>query len=176
LAVDDLSSAVFSSSGRTVAVTSPGQDLHVFDTQSGDAKGGPMRLSGPPSFVAISPLDDTLLAGTADGIIWRFSLLTEAGSRVELCRVEGLQGMVFSPDGRRLATFSSERTARIWDVTSGKPLTPPLLHDGAVEHAAFSPDGTLLATASLDSQARVWHAAQGNSSLVLSRITPALTR
>lgn len=161
LAVDDLSSAVFSSSGRTLAVTSPGQNLHLFDTQSGDAKGGPIHLPGPPSFVAISPLDDILLAGTAEGIIWRFLPSTDTGSRVELCRVEGLQGMVFSPDGRRVATFSSERTARIWDVTSGKPLTPPLLHDGAVEHAAFSPNGTLLATASVDSQARVWQAAQG---------------
>jgi eukaryotic-like serine/threonine-protein kinase len=161
LSVDAPSLAVFSPSGRTVALVSPELELRVFETDSGIATTSPMPLPGPPSFAAISPLDDAILAGTADGILWRFRL-TRAGSRIELCRVEGLQGVMFSPDGRRLATVSSERTARIWDATSGKPLTPPLLHDGAVEHAAFSPDGTWLATASSDSYARVWHAVRGN--------------
>ena len=34
----------------------------------------------------------------------------------------------YSPDGSRLATASEDRTARIWDATTGAPITPPLQH------------------------------------------------
>jgi hypothetical protein len=35
--------------------------------------------------------------------------------------------------------------ARLWDVTTGKPLGPPLQADRATQHAAFRPDGKMLA-------------------------------
>jgi tetratricopeptide (TPR) repeat protein len=66
-----------------------------------------------------------------------------------------------SPDGRRLATASEDASARVWDVATGEPLTPPLRHGLAVLHVAFSPDGRWVVTASADSTARVWDAATG---------------
>jgi WD40 repeat protein len=67
----------------------------------------------------------------------------------------------FSPDGTRVVTASGDKTARIWDAATGKPLTSPLEHRSQVFNAAFSPDGTRVATASDDSTARVWDAATG---------------
>jgi WD40 repeat protein len=58
-------------------------------------------------------------------------------------------------------TASYDKTARIWDVATGKPLTPPLEHNGPIPGAAFSPDGALVVTASYDKTARVWDAATG---------------
>jgi WD40 repeat protein len=65
----------------------------------------------------------------------------------------------FSPDGTRVVTASRDKTARVWDATTGKPLTSPLAHQAAVVSAAFSPDGTRVVTASRDKTARVWDAA-----------------
>ena len=52
----------------------------------------------------------------------------------------------FSPDGRTLATASSDTTARLWDAATGQPRGEPLKHDGRINAMSFSPDGRTLAT------------------------------
>jgi WD40 repeat protein len=55
-----------------------------------------------------------------------------------------------------VVTASEDKTAQIWDAVTGKPLTSPLAHQGAVWSAAFSRDGARVVTASQDKTARVW--------------------
>ncbi|QIG52534.1 hypothetical protein G5V57_17990 [Nordella sp. HKS 07] len=69
---------------------------------------------------------------------------------------QGVRSSAFSPDGTRVVTASSDKTARLWDVATGKPLGEPLHHESAVWSAAFSPDGTRVVTASRDKTARIW--------------------
>ena len=71
----------------------------------------------------------------------------------------------YSPDGRRIVTASQDKTARIWDSASGKPIGDPLKgHEAEVMSAAFSPDGRQFVTASADKTARIWDAASGSRS------------
>jgi WD domain, G-beta repeat len=68
----------------------------------------------------------------------------------------------FSPDGQRIVTACSDKTARIWDAVSGQPIGEPLRgHDNSVFSAAFSPDGKRIVTASADGTARIWDGATG---------------
>src|SRR5262249_34746336 len=62
----------------------------------------------------------------------------------------------FSPTGTRVVTTSADKTARVWDATTGKLLTSPLEHQDQVVSAAFSHDGACVVTASRDKTARVW--------------------
>jgi WD40 repeat protein len=62
----------------------------------------------------------------------------------------------FSADGRYVVTSSHDKTAQVWETTSGNPIGNPLQHDGAVVAAEFSPDGSHVVTASLDRTARLW--------------------
>lgn len=78
------------------------------------------------------------------------------GHRVMLVGHEGLVRQVaFSPDGTRIATASTDRTARLW-TSSGKALATLAGHEHALSDVVFSPDGLRIATASDDGTARVW--------------------
>jgi WD40 repeat protein len=72
-----------------------------------------------------------------------------------------VNSIAFSPDGTRAVTASFDKTARVWDIATGKPLTGQLVHQGWVLHAAFSPEGMRVVTASWDGATRVWDAATG---------------
>ena len=65
--------------------------------------------------------------------------------------------VAFSPDGKTLASASSDKTVILWDVASRKPLGEPLKgHQSAVLSVAFSPDGKTLASASADRTVILW--------------------
>lgn len=89
----------------------------------------------------------------------RMSLATWFQHRSNAHQRLGPVGLVtcaaFSPDGRLVVTGSDDRTARVWDVASGKLVCPPLVHPDPVIAVAFSFDGSALVTASR-LQSRRW--------------------
>ena len=70
----------------------------------------------------------------------------------------GVQPATASASSPRL----TDKTARLWDGETGKPIGEPLKgHGDAVWSAAFSPDGKRIVTASDDKTARLWDGETG---------------
>lgn len=122
-----------------------------------------MHLPEEISQLAISP-DNYVLAAVSGNQV---HLIHLKGSESRILEHEALVVHVeFSADGTKLVAAVADktlekRTARLWDVQTGKPAGPPLVHDDGVLHAAFSPDGTRVVTSSEDFSAAIWNAQTG---------------
>ena len=68
----------------------------------------------------------------------------------------------FSPDGKTLASGSSDGSIILWDVATRQSLGKPLIgHKSYVTSVAFSPDGKILASGSDDNTIRMWRVSDG---------------
>src|SRR5688500_8413418 len=75
-----------------------------------------------------------------------------------------VNGVCFSPDGRRVLTGSDDGTAKVGDALTGKELLSIELESGSVKSVALSPDGRRAVTGG-DGTVQVWDADTGRQSL-----------
>jgi serine/threonine protein kinase len=96
----------------------------------------------------------------------------------ELATLSGHTGSVrsvaFAPDGRTLASGSSDRTIKLWDVASGREVRTLSGHTDDVWSVAFAPDGRTLASGADDNTIKLWDVASGREVRTLSGHTASV--
>ncbi len=105
----------------------------------------------------------SVASGPAPGVpvaVDRAPVALEPNAVLAVRHDEKVNGVALSPDGRLLATASADRTARVWEVPTGRERAR-ITHDGPLYEVALSPDGRLLATASYDERAWMWEVLTG---------------
>lgn len=73
----------------------------------------------------------------------------------------------FNVLGDRIVTAGGDRTARIYEIDSGRVMMKLVGHESIVNDARFSPDGNFVVTSSQDATARVWDAKTGDIKAIL---------
>ena len=74
--------------------------------------------------------------------------------------------LAYSPDGKRLASGSADKTVRLWELAPGKTADVLRGHEKPVEWLSYSPDGQRIC--SLDGESgRLWDVTTGRAIAVL---------
>ena len=121
-------------------------------------------LDGRP--LRAAPYLAAAYAGGRDGVPLRLTLgevleTMDARTAVLLGHTHDVFDGAFAPGGARIVTASVDRTARIWDATSGAELVRLKGHRGLVRGASFDPDGSRVVTASMDGTVGLWDSTTG---------------
>jgi WD40 repeat protein/uncharacterized caspase-like protein len=80
---------------------------------------------------------------------------------------KGVTEVVFSRDGKLLASSGTDNTIKIWDVATKLELRTLVGHTANIESMDFSPDGRLLASASDEGSTFLWDPNTGEHLLTL---------
>jgi WD40 repeat protein len=166
-----LTAVTFSPDGKLLACGSYGQ-VTVWDLTAGKPAKVLTNVLGTVNDLRFSP-DGTLLAAAGGQPSAKGDLrLFQVADWKHVATLPGHDDVVFSvafsPDGKRLASASFDKTVRLWDV-AGRKLERTLTgHSDFVYAVAFSPDGTWLASASKDRSVKLTEADTGKSLLTFS--------
>lgn len=154
-------SARFSADGARVITASHDKTAKIWNAENGQQIGEPLVHEDKLMWAAFSP-DGKRVATSAEDKRIRIWDPTTGAVVSEWEYVTYIASGVFSPDGRRLLTWTMDDvTARVWDVESGQPACAPLQHTAEVTSAEFSPDGSKIVTTSNDRTTRLWDAGSG---------------
>jgi WD40 repeat protein len=156
---------------RTTLLVGSGTHVRLVDLAAARAKD--VQLRGGVLAAVLDPTGHVFAVATRSGKSTAAEILSaQTGRVVRQLPENGIRSFAFSPDGRLLASGSSDLTARIWDARTGK-LLHVLPHNGHVQSERFSSDGRSLVTGSQDGAAYVWDVATGQRELLLVGATGA---
>jgi WD40 repeat protein/transcriptional regulator with XRE-family HTH domain len=164
-----VNAVAFSPDGRTLATASVNQTtlwntadrtIHTVLTDSGVFTNAVAFSPDGSTLATVTQPSPCCPPGTAGNTLALWDLNTGVPRRLTK-HTDQVLDLAFSPDGRRIATASVDRSAIVWDATTGAVLNTLTGHTHAVNGVEYSPDGRLLATAGHDRTVRLWDATTG---------------
>ncbi|KAJ5797857.1 uncharacterized protein N7503_007153 [Penicillium pulvis] len=152
--LDFINATTFSPDGKNIISASRDMSIKLWDATTGDFE---QRLEA-------HRYNTTAASSSADGLITSGGI----GNDTKLYHTASIEGhsrevanVMFSPDGKQIASASDDATINLWNATTGEvQKTLKDLTDG-VFSLAFSPSGKYIASGSLDETVKLWDTRTG---------------
>ena len=162
---DRVSSVAFSPDGKRLASGSYDKNIKLWDTAGGKellAIQGRSVVRSPDGKYVVSDGQAAVLARWEwDKTIGKWVIVDRKKPPSAKGHSDKVYSVVFSPDGKRLASAGRDNIVRIWNTASGKELLALKGHSHWVVSVAFSPDGKRLASGSHDTTIKLWDTVTG---------------
>ncbi|KAI0650997.1 WD40 repeat-like protein [Trametes meyenii] len=170
---DTVSALAFNTTGSILASASDFGPIKLWTVDMYNAD--PQELDTDMSFrsVAFTPDGSKLLAGAGDGtlVVWNLGNMERFDIHQHSAVVTFI---VFSTDGRMMATGGTESTCCIWEVDKidqGQPKWVLEGHKGMITSASFTEDGRRIVTGADDCICRIWSTETGQELVYLHEHT-----
>ncbi len=185
---DEVDSVTFSPDGKRIASGSRDNTVRVWNTDNGEEiarmKGHTSRVNS----VAFSPDGSRIVSGsgkikitlrphdTIDNTvrIWN----AENGVQIRLFEghADAVNSVVFSPDGKSIASCSSYSTALVWNAADGKITTSFEERTGVFKTVSFSSDGKHIIVSGSSSREviRIWDTKNAKQTTIFKGYTTSL--
>ncbi|QES46522.1 hypothetical protein DEJ50_00255 [Streptomyces venezuelae] len=152
-----VTSVAFSRDGKTLATGSGDNTARLWDVETGGTRRILDQHAAPVNAVAFRPDGKALATAFNDAVVLVWDVDTgKSGPEI----VTVTESVVFSPDGRTLATggsgYQGDYSVTLWDPSTAAPISSLTGHSDQVLRTAFSPDGKTLASVGRDHTVRLW--------------------
>jgi WD40 repeat protein/serine/threonine protein kinase len=161
-------SALWSPDGRWLATADWRHSVKIWDAVSWTLlweldQSGIRQESGSSgnSTIAWSPDSQRLASRVGRGGVVVWELCAEEQPRMAWstkAHTSNIRCVAWSPIGNRIATFSDDRSVKIWNAESGQELLTFDIHFQGIDGLAWSPDGQRLASGDRGTGVLIWDA------------------
>jgi WD40 repeat protein len=146
--VGHIQAVLFTPDGKHLVTAGSDNTIRLWDAHTGQTL-RILRAPGGMKTLALSPDGETLAVGFSHrdkgAITHAIALMALEDGRIKGVlrgHTSWIFAVAFSPDGKRLASGSDDKTLRLWDLTGGGGAGQVIQVPRPVCGLAFSPDGT----------------------------------